>query len=1303
MFMPNWGMIRTGECFEALVHALVFADDHEARLMDRPGKDKAVDALSGDGETVYQAKFYSNLTMDYVVSIARNEMVKIKRLIENADATWVKVKGWVLYINVSQNTWDVEKWNAFSIEFKSETGVDAYCYGLANINQQLGTHPEIERLFFHGRNRCLLYAKETYRKLEQHSYKASFHKTKFTGRDADLSRLTTILNASDKRLVVVSGPSEVGRTRFMFEAMITLACENNRTYWGLIDSMEHSSQWFDGIPLGQDAIVFVDDCDSEQRLKLLLDQMYGSGLEGVRYVISCADASLCNINHILRRIDSKELVQLAPLSSDLLIELINGYENLSLRPDTVGAICNFSSGYPGWAVLCIAANAYHDPSVMIMAGDVISRLLDGISDGLRDKARVFLRWLALWGEVDFADHSANDIIRFLSSHGVGVALVDDLKRELADKGLIRRIPIGGDLCRIISKIVRHQILLEWLADSSDGKTVKVTVQGRELLESLIRGQIPFPQNALASLSSISIAHLPGKHTDTFIGPVMDSIMTWLKARSPLTALDEDCALGIVENIGCSDPLRAIEICRFIWENEGVDTSVDSGAYGKWDVGHAQVCARVPTVILSIAEYLDDKEYAKIYTEFLLIVWESGDERKIKYERQESPDFVIRRLVTSSRQDNPFPCAIFTHLKERKATLLDSTKLMAMAEWLFTIRLSRTFSLTSRKIIFERATVTNGTEMWHYREVLREWLFDTVGSTDDISKRCRCWRLLEREHSMLTAAISDLDRRELKQEDVVCFNDTLLADLHRVQSFISRHDADITVDELSAIRGIWGMHLLGDVSCARDDVKAVAKSCEEVYRGKIAYNLQDIYCNDYGSERTVAAMKEIVAKFLAPPDGVFFEQFFASASRFLKASQGNDENDFGRTEEIVIGMHVSPTFDYMPGDGTLLDVFVCGVYADFLGKGELERKFVVALTRFAIKKSKSADRDMTSYKELWNKIFSLVGNVEAKKNLAGRVFDRCNSNATGCLCRWELDKLLNLGLEDADKANIIPAYYNHDAERVIQEMQKLLEGAHGDQNERRGLWEVMLFRLYVASFQKVVSVDERLLEWLLDMVIDRKINERTLYSHHFETLLTQAKYRYPIKRLQELLEAGVSLERDFNVSDCFAINGDEDTFMVLCNWVLEDGKDLFMRKYTLPLYLVKLDAGLVLVKKFVNMKALECRGDAMRLRRLANFAGCFDNTFPAWRELALSICDAATSVSEVDRATIYAGLNPPFYTWGGYVGEISPDIINRMERAKEKLKEESPNSSLRGYWEFELSMATAEFNREEAEIARESDD
>lgn len=53
----NWAKIGDGATFEALMEAVVFAEDSSARLFGKPGKDQAIYARSADGTKVYQAKY----------------------------------------------------------------------------------------------------------------------------------------------------------------------------------------------------------------------------------------------------------------------------------------------------------------------------------------------------------------------------------------------------------------------------------------------------------------------------------------------------------------------------------------------------------------------------------------------------------------------------------------------------------------------------------------------------------------------------------------------------------------------------------------------------------------------------------------------------------------------------------------------------------------------------------------------------------------------------------------------------------------------------------------------------------------------------------------------------------------------------------------------------------------------------------------------------------------------------------------------------------------------------------------------
>ena len=1298
----NWGVISTGEGFEALVHALVFADDHQAKLMDRPGKDKSVDALSGNGAVVYQAKYGANMSMDDAISLARGEMVKIERHLGHEDKTWVKVKKWVLYAAIHNNTWDYEKWDEFNGEFEKRTGIVTECRGTARIEQQLLAHPEIERAFFEGRNRCLLYANETRTWLEELSYKGSFLKTPYLGREDLTADIKKALNESNVRIAVVTGRAEVGRTRFLYETMIDLAADGVRTYWGLVDSMKSSATWFDGIPLGERVIIFVDDCESQEILRCILNQMPGRGREKIQYVISCPDEAYAKISPTIRSISKVKHIVVKPFDADDMSELIKGYDSVHLRPDEEGTISSFANGYPGWAVLCLAAKEVQDgASVMVTAGDVINRLLREIPDRLCDKAKTFLRWLSLWGEVDFERKSSKEAEDFLADKGVGVDLLDDVKRILASTGLIRRITVGGDLCRVISRIVSHQVLLEWLLEYGNGQPLTMTHQGKTLLEELISGRLPYMPQTLATLSTLSVSHLPGAQMNTFIGPILDSVSEWLRSRASLSAADENSALAIVENVGISDFDRALGILKFVWDTKGTDIKLKDQFGYEYEVTHGELCAQIPLLTANMAESVEDCEVARKYFEFLLRLLEEGISRGIDF-GNETPAALLSKLIVSSREGNPFHFVVYNYLITNQAAIASSKVMQSLMEWMFTVRLSRTYLQTRYRFVFERAYATKGTEMWHYRDELRKWLLGAILSDANAQSRCVYWKLLKGEHAALTAAISDYDRSNLKREDKLVFEDVLDEDIKAVKNFLEAKTSEIELDELATMRRIWEVHLLEYVSEAPNNVKTAAKFCENIYRGKLKYNVYDIFTNDYASTEQKTAIKEIVAKLLSSADEQFLTKFFETATKYLIATYGNDETDFGATEEIAIGLYEAMP-NYRFGDDSLIDKFVRGLYAGFCAHSRLERNFAVHWTRMIFKASKAIAPSLTQFKEEWGKIEALARSKEEMRALMSHVFSRCNDKATGPLCEWELDRLDTLELEGRDQANIVPAYYSVAPAKAISMLSSLLSRDYSDVESIRNVCDVMLFRLYVASFQKVISVDSHLLEWLFDVLSGKNLLVKAFSSHHFESLFGNSNYKYPLKRLVGLLDKGVHLDRDFNVADYFTIGDDESSYGKIFEMMLGDERDSYTRKYVLPKFLIALDINLNRIKKLVVDSSRQYAGDILKLKRIALFAGCFDNTTPEWRDLAQPVSDAAVAIPEQDRMPIYINLNPLIYTWGGTVGHISPDIINRIEIAKRALSSLPQENSLRGYWKLELSLATDEYNREAIEIAREAND
>ena len=1309
MSEPNWGMIRSGECFEALVHALVFADDHEAKLMDRPGKDKGVDALSGDGRTVFQAKFGLNMTMEDAISRAKDEMTGIKRHRENNDPTWRIVENWVLYANIGINTWDAEKWKSFAQNFKKETGLGAECHNIALINQQLVDHPEIEQVFFEGRNRCLLYAKETYKTLEQQSFLSCFHKTKFIGRDAEVRQIAMELDNPKTRIIVVNGRSGVGRTRFLYELFIRQSMSSVRSYWGRVDSMIQSDSWFRSLNLGQRAIVFVDDCN-EKILGLILDQLHATGLDQIQYVVSCPDEYLCKVNPRLRRIDCAVKIELQRLSNDDMGEVVRSYEGAdSLSLEKIGGICHMAGGYPGWATFILSAKFRHNHAqLMDVAWDVTERALKGIPDRFQAAAQTLLRWVSLWGKVDFDGSEEKErIIALLETSGLPRGDLEDVIRHLCAVGLMTRSKLRGCVCRIANRIIQHEVLLRWLIDIdtyASGGGLRLTGNGKKLIDVITSGNLPLFSQALEVLASVSVAHLPSGDAKTFATPILRDIADKITSTSSISSLDEAYAFEVVWNIGVCDPMNALGILKSIKNTQSTDSEIDNVTFGRWTLTHAQVCSRVPALVKNIAENLEDDAIGKEYFLFLLDLWNDKETNGTEFEDGADPEKAIETMITSSEQNARYHRIAFKFIKSKLADIPTSQHLQKILSFLFVLRLSRAFVHMNYNFVMEHAYATPGTEPWAHWIELRQAVIDAVTNEADTLRRRVWWQMLANAHRNLLNLADNPDKLCKADELADVYNKTLKEDISIVLDYLTENEGRIPFEERVVMRHIWEFSIERAAFNVPDEMYALAVACERLYANGTEYNIQEIYKSESITHDDAAenAIDNVIELFLNPPDADFYYHFFEAATDYLKAVNSDPDVDYGRTTEIAIALHEKTATKYRAGDGSPIDEYVTKVLADYSNAHILTRKFVATTLRLYVKDLKIENDVVSGFRQAWDSLVKLSLTEDNLCTIAADIYCKAHPNATGTFCAEELEKLLSLKMDVNALCNIIPAYYGVDEGPVLEGLETAIRDCN-ESSDISTVSRIMIHRFYVAAIQETITPNKKLMDWLMDFIIFGKIPVDNIYSHQFGSLVELSKYIYPVKTLEKFFEAGFNFEHGFEIAKYFEVGDDAQTYYALCEWVLADGPDAFLRHYSLPQYLVALDGEEHRLDGFIRSKCNEFTGQQKQLRRLALFAGCYKNDTDEWSAIATQVCKAASTLSDQDKISIYNALNPKIFMWHGVRGKVSQDIISRLEIAKEHCAKESEDSPLRGYWEFELSLAEGEYKRALAEIEEEENE
>ena len=67
-----------GSSWESMMQLLLLFEDSQCIAYSRPGKDNGIDAISGDGETVYQAKFHAQCSIENCIEDLKSEKKKKK-------------------------------------------------------------------------------------------------------------------------------------------------------------------------------------------------------------------------------------------------------------------------------------------------------------------------------------------------------------------------------------------------------------------------------------------------------------------------------------------------------------------------------------------------------------------------------------------------------------------------------------------------------------------------------------------------------------------------------------------------------------------------------------------------------------------------------------------------------------------------------------------------------------------------------------------------------------------------------------------------------------------------------------------------------------------------------------------------------------------------------------------------------------------------------------------------------------------------------------------------------------------------
>jgi len=950
MVQPNWGMIRSGPTFEALISMLVFYEDQDARLFGRPGKDGGQDVRSGDGLIVYQAKYHDDEKPSRAFSDAKSELKKIRHYRTPGHARyeqWRDVTHWHLVTNVNFNPTDEQKWTDEIAPIFAKEGLTADYWTIPYLDGLLAKHSEIQRMFFDGENRVFLTPFEAEVRLHKDillAVQQGLPLPPFVGRQEEFERIRFFLQ-SDTLFLAIHGPGGVGKSRLLVEFGQDIAGEGEwQVLWGLPNSMEQSTAWFQGIVPERPTLLLLDEPENERLLRILEEQLGNRLGRATRWKTVIAARSskdpILRCLHKPSQIHTADPIELHPLDGAdakamCLARLAQGPladQSEEWRQQAARQLARLYNGYPVWLNLAI--------SVLERDGDLnrIETEVEGLAELYLEKilgpsgsseyktTLTLLRWIALIGPVNREDNEG--LANLAKQTGnLSISKVQEIIKGLLDKRALSPHGAYDRLVAIRPDSIRDHLLLRWLVvDSGFGRQpFRLSDDAQKLIQELVRaireGTINRHQRRiLVSLARTEWLLQQGNRSLALLDQFFINLRLEIIAMSTSQRIAMIAALGDIADVR---PRDMIDIVRFLRENPTSTEEIVNLLGDRRTIGQDKVLLELPWLLFLAArgelEIADDRK--RLLGEMGELVLE---ETRIGYcstlprdgQRASAllsriygggPDFMV------TYDDEVFPLAL-QWIKDWRADPSDerSEAFKAIIRPAIFLEREQIFS-EGNTITFRRRVILEGHPGWQPRQQLLQRIRDLLQNNSlPVAQRCVLWKLLDVAHRNLWQATRAVSPSLLPR-----FKEEIWSNLRWTLACLQgRKETEFV--ELQTAREIWDWHLRFD-----EDAKgrSLAEQLEKIYQGnQLAAEFEPLVNYDVddpdGQEQKRQQKAEHLAELSRCED---IAQFVERAVQFLGRQDIHPVWEVGirlgrlAPSKPVIGKYLDKVFSSPAGD------------------------------------------------------------------------------------------------------------------------------------------------------------------------------------------------------------------------------------------------------------------------------------------------------------------------------------------------------------------------------------------------------
>lgn len=1321
----NWGMIRSGATFEGLVSCLIYFEDQKAALFGRRGKDGGQDVRSGDGLTVYQAKYHENKSAARAMKDAEREAAKIAEYLSPdhpRHAQWQHVRQWVLVTNAEFNPTDDHRWKEQIAPRFQKIGLRARYWGRADLDTRLHGQREVDRSYFLNEKRVLLSLPEAQERFELDAvFLSRATRVTLRGRQQELASFKEFLSSS-ATFLVVDGPGGVGKTRFLLEAASEIAApEGWQVFWANTASME-AGPWYDAIVPERPTLLLVDEPQDEKLLRLLVEQVGGGIGRTSQWKVAIAVRSSNDL--VLRFLRGSRMTQrsrelpLNPIRNDmelLCADLLEGGP-LAGRPEAWKAeasrrLAKLCDGYPVWASLAVEILEKHSdlaamPEKADSLADEYVRQISGSLAGVpREDVHSLLRWVALVGPLNREDGQALKNLEEFTRMRERTKLLGSLKR-LVEQGVLVQRGARDRFVELRPDVLRDHILRGWLVSNAgfgeepfqptdDARTIV-----NRFLETVKMGAVePLDRTVLRSFARTEwlfrAAGCEVSLLTPLFGGLEETLANWSAASRVLL-------IQVITEIASVYP-REITTLSTNLRSSRCEEQTISGLFGErtvgpdevilelgWMVFHAAMGARGPedrqAVLAELCALVEAEEDIAGRRPGGLLNDGKRAAQLVGRILEGGPDFL------SSFDDEA--CAIgigfLERLKETEFLSVGRAKVLhALLEPAIAMERRQTFFERSR-IIGQSFLIQPGQPAWQGRAELLDLMRSLLTQGSLIPNvAAEIWKILSSGNRNMVLALNtvqdgasrDLLRSELKG-DLRC----------AIQSLSTR---SATIQELRAARDLWDWHLRFD----RDpESRGMAEVLERLYTSN-ELSAEFTAFTSYGSADRDRKDREKAQELAASGDPSKISNWVDRAVEYL--GEAHDIRRFSNMGRYL--GELAPTSECVRGfvraSVRQTNAFARFTFACFVTKGWLA----------ALRKA----GDGAEATEIATEVVNLIPDSSTRAALLQEIYERHVPAITGPVSADEHNFLRSnakIFLEADRGVEFLLTFgwsFSFDWEGYKRTAERVLEARQSEEIA------VGVNALVAAAHWGYEWVAEKahlpigLGQWLLDQVLqvpDLDTIDDT--SHYCIKDILRATSRPPLQWLVGALQRRIEMEKGATEETTFyAASGHRR----LSSYVQPIGADTLLntdvRQSINELVLLAADCGLVgryvpehvrdvdpqglmvpdLVVVNLHKLGSECIDEVLRLARLG---GVYLTNSLSWRKVAIVVCRIAASVDEKTRRSLFESLiDRRARPWAGTRGEVPklfPDAVDEARR----FRDEETDPIMVPFWDWYLKTAEA---------------